>query len=112
MRFPRVALKPITVLHNSVLARLHATCFAKPWSREAFGRLLDSPGVCGWLENTGRPKGFILVRHGAGEGEILTLAVRPNHRRKGIGTSLLKAVLAEFSRTGIRLCHLEVARDN
>jgi ribosomal-protein-alanine N-acetyltransferase len=68
----------------------------------------DSPeasawGVDGYLEldflvaaEEGRIAGFLVARTlAADERELLNLAVDPLHRRRGIGRSLVKALLAE-----------------
>jgi [ribosomal protein S18]-alanine N-acetyltransferase len=56
--------------------------------------------------------GFILVSSIAGEAEILTLAVRPADRRRGIAATLVEAAAGvALSRTG-EVMWLEVAEDN
>jgi len=55
--------------------------------------------------------GFILCRVMAGEAEILTLAVRPRSRRRGIARSLVETALALAAQTAGAML-LEVADDN
>src|SRR5690606_41717377 len=38
----------------------------------------------------GQPVGMIVWRHAGGEAEVLTLAVRPDHRRRGAARCLLE----------------------
>ncbi|MCW5983107.1 MAG: ribosomal protein S18-alanine N-acetyltransferase [Bryobacteraceae bacterium] len=45
----------------------------------------------------GRVAGFIVTRSAAGEHEILTLAVAPEFRRRGIGRALVESVLRSLA---------------
>jgi len=59
-----------------------------------------------------RPAGFALARAVVDEAELLLLAVRPEHRRVGIGSALLDAVtVAARARGAVRL-HLEMRENN
>ena len=69
------------------LARLHATAFEqdRPWSPEEFASLLTQPGTL----LLGDERAFILGRVILDEAEVLTLATHPDHRRRGLATTLL-----------------------
>jgi ribosomal-protein-alanine N-acetyltransferase len=54
--------------------------------------ILAMPGAAGLLHPGG---GIVLTRVVQGEGEILTLAVAPQARRRGIGRALLGGVVAD-----------------
>lgn len=86
------------------LAALHAQAFDHPWSAEEIAALMASGAMGLMAEN-----GFILVREAAGEAEVLTLAVAPQARRKGIGRALVEAAI---ERLGGAELFLEVAADN
>jgi ribosomal-protein-alanine N-acetyltransferase len=98
--------------HAAVLAALHATSFAAPWTAQEFETLLRQPGVAAWIWNDSAPQGFILVRAAADEAEILTLAVVPEHRRKGAAFQLLAHALDVLRSGGTARMFLEVAADN
>ena len=70
----------------TALAALHVACFSDAWSARAIGDLLATPN-CYTFANS---DGFILARAVAGEAEILTLAVTPQARRRGLGRNLVK----------------------
>lgn len=90
------------------LAALHAAAFDRPWDAGAFATLLDQSGVFAVEE----ADGFILMRVAADEAEILTLAVRPGARRRGLGARLVgQGAVAAAARGADRL-FLEVAEDN
>jgi len=98
--------------HADVLAVLHATSFAAPWSAAEFATLLGQPGVAAWISDADTPRGFILVRAAADEAEILTLAVAPTERRKRIAATLLTAACDALQAGGTTRMFLEVAADN
>jgi len=56
--------------------------------------------------------GLRAARTDAWQGDIQTLAVSPEHRRCGLGRTLLRALLAEASARGATEVFLEVRADN
>lgn len=92
------------------MARLHAQCFTRPrpWSAREFASLLGGEGV---FIRTGA-EGFLIGRVAADEAEVLTLAVAPSARRRGIGRALLSGFEAEALARGAGVAFLEVAADN
>ncbi len=104
-----IRLEPV---HALVAGALHRTSFAAPWSDEAFAKLLEQPGVTGLMWTDIEPQGFILIRAVADEAEILTLAVAPPVRRRGIAASLLEEAARMLRAGGTHRLFLEVADDN
>lgn len=95
----------------AALAALHARCFTdrpRPWSAAEFTALIQTRGAF-LLE---APSGFLLGRAIAGEAELLTLAVAPEARRRGIGATLTRDFAARASLLGAETAYLEVAADN
>lgn len=93
------------------LAALHAECFddaPRPWSAQEFAALLDGPGV--FLLT--RPAAFLLGRCIADEAELLTLAVAPKARRKGLGRALTQGFAETARHRGAASGFLEVAANN
>lgn len=97
--------------HAAVLAAIHAAAFpsAEAWCAEDFAAQLRLPGVTGLFHPDG---GVILFRVTAEEAEILTLAVVPRARRRGVGGAILGAAVALAASKGARTMFLEVAEDN
>lgn len=91
------------------LAALHAEAFATPWDEAAFADLLAQTGV---LALGAGADGFILCRIIADEAEVLTLAVRPAARQRGLGRLLVEAALKATADQGAVRLFLEVAEDN
>jgi ribosomal-protein-alanine N-acetyltransferase len=95
------------------LAALHRTAFDDPWSSADIAVLLGSPGVYGLSARLcGEPAGFILCRVAADEAEVLTLAVTPAMRRRGVATALLDRATTTALAAGARALFLEVATDD
>jgi len=96
------------------IALLHQACFPEdPWDAGAIGQVMGIPGFFGhveWREEI--PVGFALTLDLGREAEILSLAVLREHRRAGVGTTLLDAVCVEARERGVRSVVLEVAVNN
>ncbi|WP_439476400.1 ribosomal protein S18-alanine N-acetyltransferase [Brevundimonas sp.] len=90
------------------LAEVHTAAFSTPWGAAALEALLDQTGVFAIEE----PDGFILIRAVADEAEILTLAVRPEARRQGLGARLVREGATAAASRGATRLFLEVADDN
>ncbi|WP_372838507.1 GNAT family N-acetyltransferase [Phaeovulum sp.] len=94
----------------AALAALHAAAFTtpRPWNANEFEALLGATGV--FLR--GDSRGFVMGRVVAGEAELLTLAVAPQERRKGLGLALLAAFDDAARAAGADSGFLEVAAEN
>lgn len=92
----------------AVLAALHGQSFARPWDAAALQCLLASPGVFAFAAASG----FVLARAAAGEAEILTLAVIPSARGRGLGRDLMQAAATHAATLGAETLFLEVGADN
>jgi len=97
----------------ALLAALHAEAFTHPWDAAALAGLLAGPGVFAFAaEADGRTAGFVLARVAAEEAEILTLAVIPSARGRGLGRALMRRAADHAARLGARTMFLEVGSDN
>jgi ribosomal-protein-alanine N-acetyltransferase len=56
--------------------------------------------------------GYAILRRAADEAELLSLAVAPEARRRGLGRRLIEDGLARVQRDGARVCYLEVRSAN
>ncbi|MGY6703265.1 ribosomal protein S18-alanine N-acetyltransferase [Roseinatronobacter sp.] len=105
----------MTAPDAAALAALHARAFTRPapWSCSEFQTYLDDPACfvecCDTADGT--LAGFALFRVVADEAEILTLAVAPNLRRKGIARRVLHDALQRLQGRA-KWCFLEVASSN
>jgi ribosomal-protein-alanine N-acetyltransferase len=107
-----VKLRPARAADAAAMAQTHATAFASPWSAEEIARFAAAPGGFALVAETeGEMAGFILCRLMAGEAEVLTLAVRPELRRRGVALALVEAAVTLAAQTAEAM-FLEVAEDN
>jgi ribosomal-protein-alanine N-acetyltransferase len=103
-----MTLRLVSAGEAEALAALHASAFTQPWSRQEIAELLERHEVFALAAEGG----FILMRAAGGECEVLTRAVAPLARRRGLGRRLLQAALAEAAARGAESAFLEVAADN
>jgi len=96
----------------AMLAVLYAAAFATPWDAKAFSDFLAQPACDAFIVATPQPAGFILVRTVADECEVITLAVDPKQRGRGLAAQLMATALTHVAQRGATSCHLEVASDN
>lgn len=96
----------------ALLAQLHAAAFAAPWSEGEIAKLMANQTVFVLLSRNPAPQGFIMAWAAGGDSEILTLAVTPEARRKGVGASLVSAAGVAALMRGAATMHLEVAVSN
>ena len=59
-----------------------------------------------------RPTGYVIARRDRWGAEIISLAVLPRARKRGIGEKLLTAVIHRFRRQDVRTIRLMVRVDN
>lgn len=102
------------------LGALHARAFDRPgeraWSADELEALAASPGVRVLAAEADAPPhapcGFLVLRTVAGEAEVLTVAVDPAARRRGVGAALVEAAAGAAAAAGAGALFLEVAADN
>ena len=92
------------------MARLHGRCFTtpRPWSEVEIAQILANPHSFA----LNGPDGFLLGQAVAGEAELLTIAVDPNHRRQGIGRALIAQFCDVARQKAAQTAFLEVAATN
>ena len=92
------------------LAEIHAQCFLdqRPWSASEFKELLNSDNV--FLCDSDH--GFAIGRKAGPEVEMLTIAVDPEHQRKGIARDLMVRFENRSVEHGAEEIFLEVAQNN
>ena len=82
-------------------------------SRTGVARFLErNPSLSFVAREDGRVIGVILCGHDGRRGYISHLAVARDHRRRGIGRSLVERSIEALSREQIEKCHIFVFADN
>jgi ribosomal-protein-alanine N-acetyltransferase len=98
-------------------AALHAAAFRRGWSEDEIEQLLIDKTVIAHraviATLTGQAlAGFIVSRLAAGEAEILSVAVAPARRGRGLARKLLDLHLRRLAGLGTTAIFLEVDEDN
>jgi ribosomal-protein-alanine N-acetyltransferase len=97
----------------AAIAKLHGLSFHRGWSDGEIERLLIDRSVLAHRAMVGRSLvGFILSRLAAGEAEILSVAVTPARRGRGLSRRMLDLHLRRLAGLGTRAVFLEVDEDN
>jgi len=78
------------------------------WSARSVRCVLEQPGTITILAVSG----CAIIRIAAGEAEVLTIAVAPSARRRGVGGTVLSRALDAAREGGAPRVFLEVAADN
>jgi ribosomal-protein-alanine N-acetyltransferase len=117
-RTSAISTRRAKIADCGALAEIHVTSFKRGWSDSEFEALLVQPGVYAVLaERRGRfgaraAAGFVLYRATIDEAEILSVAVAPEFRRRGVGRMLVEEALRHLYRVGAQTLHLEVEDGN
>ena len=97
----------------AAIAELHAASFRRGWSEGEFERLLLERNTVAHRAMVARAlQGFIVSRLADGEAEILSVAVAPARRGRGLARALLDLHLRRLAGLGARAVLLEVDEDN
>jgi ribosomal-protein-alanine N-acetyltransferase len=100
-------------------AMIDRLSFSLPWSEYAFRHeVTGNENARAWVAEvqtgTGQKEviGVTVVWLVLDEAHIGTIAIHPDHRRKGVGRQLMKHALIEAANEGASLVYLEVRRSN
>jgi [ribosomal protein S18]-alanine N-acetyltransferase len=95
------------------IAAMHAASFQRGWGEDEIQRLLIDRSVVGHCSRSGQTMtGFVLSRMAADEAEILSIAIAPAWRGRGLSRPLLDLNLRRLAGLGIRTVFLEVDEHN
>ena len=94
------------------MASAHAQAFDAPWDEQALAMFLAGPGAYAFIATDEDPAGMVLCRAIAGEAEVLTLAVPPWARRRGIALALMHAAIGAARTRNSSAMFLEVDTAN
>jgi ribosomal-protein-alanine N-acetyltransferase len=97
----------------AAIAAVHAASFQRGWSEDEIRRLLIDRAVIGHRVTSGaKLAGFILSRLAADEAEILSVAIAPAWRGRGLSGPLLSLHLRRLAGLGAHTVFLEVGEKN
>jgi ribosomal-protein-alanine N-acetyltransferase len=108
-------IRPYEARDFAAMHKLDQACFAPgiSYSRWSLQYFLNLPSAdCLVAEEGKRLAGFILAEENPPLAHIITLDVAESHRRKGVGSDLLRDMEQHFAFHGIQSVLLETAVDN
>ena len=108
-----VVYRRMTAEDVPFISRLEEETFSMPWSASSFLEMISKEDARYYVaEEDGRLLGGCGVLMIAGEGNITNVAIAPEARNRGIGTALLRHLMAEGDREGLTAYTLEVRVSN
>ena len=107
-------IEPAEQSDADTVAKLHAHGFYRGWPREDFAAYIagESTPLYVACDAKRRIAGFAMLRHLGDEAELITIAVDPKWRKKGVGQALLRALFDDLLMSPAKRLLLEVAADN
>ena len=95
------------------IARIERACFSDPWTEaQIASQLTDESHVFLAAAENGETLGYISLMHVLDEGYIGNVAVAPEHRRQGVGRTLVEAMTARARALSLAFLTLEVRESN
>ena len=107
-------IEPAEARDADAVAKLHAASFYRGWPRQDIEAYLLDPDTPTLVACDARRKvaGFAMLRLLGDDAELMTIAVEPKYRSKGVATALLRACFEDLLMTPSKRMILEVAADN
>jgi ribosomal-protein-alanine N-acetyltransferase len=108
------AVREMTAGDVPAVRALEVASFDEPWSERVLRDELEAPGRSYVVaeDPVGRVVGYAGLMVAAGEAHVMTIAVEPEHRGRGIGTRLMLAVTRSGLDAGAEHLTLEVRDSN
>ena len=107
-------IEPGQARDADAVAQLHAASFYRGWPRQDIEAYLldsDTPTLVA-CDAKRKVAGFAMLRLLGDDVELMTIAVQPKYRGKGVGAALLNACFEDLRMTAGKRMILEVAADN
>ena len=106
-------MRPMRLSDLPVVMEITRRSLPLPWGEAVWREELASPlGLYLVLEEDGAVSGYIGLKLISDDAHVMTIAVRPEHRRRGLARTLVEAALADPASAGARRVHLEVRPSN
>ena len=98
------------------VSEIERAAFTDPWSRSSFERFVAEPDARVLFDVACRPDGtvvgYLVAWFIMDEGEIANLAVAPEARSRGVGSTLLGTAIGEARTRAVATIYLEVRESN
>lgn len=95
------------------VAQLEEICFSDPWSEKSIASELSNPLSLWLVAMEGeRLAGYVGSQSVEGEADMMNVAVHSDFRRRGVGETLVRALVTALAEKGIHSLTLEVRVSN
>jgi ribosomal-protein-alanine N-acetyltransferase len=106
-------VEPASLRDAPSLAKLHGASFHRGWGEGEFEEMLSQRNtLVHRLRLRSKFIGFAVSRMAADEAEILSIAIAPGQRGRGLSRQLLLTHLGHLAGHGVRTVFLEVEENN
>jgi ribosomal-protein-alanine N-acetyltransferase len=113
LRGGAAVVEPASTRDAPRLAQLHGASFHRGWGETEFERMLaERNTTVDRLKLRRKTIGFAISRMGADEAELLSVAIDPDYRGRGLSQQLLLTHLGHLAGRGVRTIFLEVEENN
>ena len=103
----------MTADHLDGVEALEKSCFSHPWLRQSLESELENEQSLFYAAvGDGRVVGYIGMSFVLDEGHIYNVAVDEDHRKKGIGSALIRTLVTYCKKEGFAFLTLEVRESN
>ena len=103
------------ISHAYDCAMLHKSAFYRGWTIQEFEIFLSDPKnspIFISLNKRGKMAGFAIIKKAGSEAELLSIVVNKKWRSKGVGRTLLKALIDDLFNSSVEELFLEVDENN
>ncbi|MBI5936745.1 MAG: ribosomal protein S18-alanine N-acetyltransferase [Betaproteobacteria bacterium] len=112
LRRPAFDFRPMNDGDIDAVLAIEQQAYPFPWTRGNFKDCLVSGYRCEVVEQAGDLLGYSVLSSGAGEGHVLNCCVAPVHQGQGVGSELMRRMMADAKAFGIGVLFLEVRPRN
>ena len=108
-----IEYKPMNLSHIGAIAAMESAIFSCPWSETSILSELSNP-LSIWIvaEENGTVIGYVGSQTVLEQSDMMNLAVLPEHRRKGVATTLVTTLISYLRQKGASNLTLEVRSSN
>ena len=95
------------------IAELEKICFTLPWSGKSFhDEMANKLAIYFTAKDNGKCVGYAGFWNVSGEGDVTNVAVLPEYRRRGVGSSLVAEMIKTAEKLKLEMLTLEVRKSN
>jgi ribosomal-protein-alanine N-acetyltransferase len=106
-------IRPVKASDTTDVYAVERECFTDPYPSKFLDALIKTERDRFFVaDEDGKIVGYAVATASGRDGHIVSVAVNPGCRRRGIGTALLSAVTRRMAEEGVEDIHLEVRKGN